>query len=131
MGMFRTPFLIRSLRRRVRAGLWPAVVGLLAATAPRVARGTTDDDQFREDTILCEEALAHLKTCCPGFVGSQIACNYYYSSFSDDGCDATAAELTLPSLDIAQSTCIDGMTCAALLASGVCASAESPGANCP
>jgi hypothetical protein len=99
----------------------------LAATAPRIARGTTDDDQFRQDTILCEEALAHLMTCCPGFDSSQIQCTYY---FSDDGCD-DQSETILPSFDVAQSTCIGDTSCIALAASGICARAVSGDGTCP
>lgn len=125
--MVRTPSIGSFSRRRAQAGAWSAALVALAAMAPRVARGTSDDDQFRQDTILCEEALAHLMTCCPDFDSSRVQCTYY---FSDDGCD-DQSETTLPSFDIAQSTCIAGMACGSLAASGICARAASGDGTCP
>ncbi len=45
-----------------------------------------DDNQFREDVVACEEAVAHAVTCCH-FVVQGDACRYYeYSATDSCGC---------------------------------------------
>jgi hypothetical protein len=98
---------------------WFAVVFVALALSPLRARSQTNDDQFREDTILCEEALAHLKTCCPGFDFSKVECSY-----QNGGCDGSDS---LPSYSIGESNCLRAMSCGALESSGLCMQSESPG----
>jgi hypothetical protein len=66
---------------------------------------------IREDEFLCENAVSHLKACCPAFQAA-IACNYV------QGCD----ESTYPDLDLAQSNCILDQPCDILRRNGVCES---------
>jgi hypothetical protein len=101
------------------ARTWFAVVFFALALSPQRARSQTNDDQFREDTILCEEAVAHLKTCCPGFDSLKVECSY-----ESGGCDSSDS---FPSYSIAESNCLRAMSCSALESSGLCAQSESPG----
>ena len=66
---------------------------------------------IRQDEFICENAVAHLTDCCPGFSPSTIECHY------DTSCLGT----TYPELDETQGECILGESCAALGANGVCA----------
>lgn len=72
--------------------------------------GEKDDDQFREDTLTCEEALAHLQDCCPGFDAAAVACRYYY--VSQQGCAAPSEDREQPAFDLAESRCIRNTSCA-------------------
>jgi hypothetical protein len=64
---------------------------------------------LRQDELDCEQAVAHLKECCPDFVGATIACEF------SDGCGTTD-----PALSIDESHCILALECAALVKSGIC-----------
>jgi hypothetical protein len=91
----------------------------------------------RQDEFDCENAVAHLRQCCPGFNPSAVQCNYIPAQ----GCDDTT---TYPEYDIVESDCIRAESCSALIATGVCdratrrsgqpyagTSTHSPGAVCP
>jgi hypothetical protein len=69
---------------------------------------------IREDEVLCEEAAAHLSSCCPGFDATSLACTY------NSGCGTT----TYPALSIKASQCINGESCARLVGSDVCSRAQ-------
>jgi hypothetical protein len=69
---------------------------------------------LREDELLCEEAAAHLQSCCPGFDVTSLSCSY------TSGCGST----TYPALSIAASQCINGESCAALVSGNVCQRAQ-------
>ncbi len=71
------------------------VVGLLLTSGLAVkARAATDvleddDNQFREDVILCEEAVAHAALCCGFGVPAKTCSFYHYEAIDDDcGCDS-------------------------------------------
>jgi hypothetical protein len=81
-----------------------------------------DDNQFREDVIWCEEALARLATCCPGFDATRVECNYYFEQ--DEGCTATTTRQIEPALTTGESRCVRDTDCAVLVSSGVCARAQ-------
>jgi len=67
---------------------------------------------MRQDELDCEEAVSHLRDCCPGFDTNLVDCTY----FAPQGCGTT----TYPDIPIGQSQCISGETCGSLVASGVC-----------
>lgn len=81
-----------------------------------------DDNQFREDVIQCEEAIARLERCCPDFDASRVLCNYYYSY--DTGCGSTTEQSVHPALDLSESRCVRDTSCQDLVARGVCGRAE-------
>jgi hypothetical protein len=80
------------------------VAGLLAVRLS----WASDSPEFREDVIDCDEALAHLRTCCPGFDASKVACEFHHYQ----GCELP---LTIfPAFSIRDSKCILGATCETL-----------------
>ncbi|MGC4122974.1 MAG: hypothetical protein QM765_52075 [Myxococcales bacterium] len=84
----------------------PALIGLTALLSLTCG--------IREDELRCEEAVAHLSRCCPGFVPSQIDCYY-----------ATGCGTVYPALDIEESRCVSAMSCEAIVAAGVCSRAQT------
>ncbi len=74
---------------------------------------------IREDELRCEEAVAHLVDCCPGFDAKAVDC--YFTS-SSCGTVNTA-------YDIEESRCIAKLDCATLRANGVCSRAQSAQPN--
>ncbi|UQA60765.1 hypothetical protein [Polyangium aurulentum] len=68
---------------------------------------------LREDELLCEETAARLADCCPDFDPSVLECSYV------SGCGTT----TFPAITIAESACIDDLSCSQLIGRGVCARA--------
>jgi hypothetical protein len=75
-------------------------------------------NEFREDVLWCEDAVARLASCCPQPGLGNIKC-YYYSS----GCDSPSQVSLSPALSISESRCIRDLDCAALRDRGVCARA--------
>jgi hypothetical protein len=65
---------------------------------------------IRQDELACEDAVAHLQHCCPGFTGSNIACTY------TPGCGPSE----YPELGVDQSSCLRNESCDQLRSSGVC-----------
>jgi hypothetical protein len=57
--------------------------------------------------VHCEEAVAHLSDCCPGFVARGFDCT------EGPGCNS-------PALLEDQGRCIEGKSCEALVADGTC-----------
>ncbi|MBX3209656.1 MAG: hypothetical protein KF764_31775 [Labilithrix sp.] len=84
-----------------------------------------DDDQFREDVIWCEEAVARLERCCPSFDAMKIECNYFFSR--SEGCSSTTTRRTSPALDEDESRCVIDTSCDALVERGVCERAAAGG----
>jgi len=81
-----------------------------------------DDNQWREDVIQCEEAVARLQKCCPGFDASRVLCNYYYSYNS--GCGSSETNTTDPALNESESRCVLATTCDDLVAKKICDRAQ-------
>ena len=88
--------------------------------------GEEDDNQFREDVIWCEEAIARLEQCCPGFDGAAVQCRYYYSY--NEGCGSAETRRVEPAFTKNESRCIHDTACAELVAAGVCTRAAENGA---
>ena len=85
-----------------------------------------DNNQFRDDVIWCEEAVARLERCCPGFDGAQVQCWYYYSY--NEGCSSAETQRLEPAFTKEESRCIHDTACADLVAAGVCTRAAENGA---
>lgn len=49
------------------------------------------DENFREDVIACENAVAHVAACCPGVAAPEQACVYHYLRETVD-CGCTAGD---------------------------------------
>lgn len=75
-----------------------------------------DDNQFREDVLLCEDAVAHARACC-GFRVQGDACRYYHYAYSDDcgcdvpGTDGSGSEDVWPVVGVAESRAILSHSC--------------------
>jgi hypothetical protein len=78
----------------------------------------TDDNQFREDVISCEEAVARLEECCPGFRPTRVACRYYFHR--REGCEGSGVDKTEPDLDLRESQCVREASCEKLASQGFC-----------
>lgn len=98
-----------------------AVVVLLLACTFDTSKH--DHDEFREDVVLCEEAVSYLTSCCDRFDAHAIACRYHYDS-TESGC-STSIDAESPALSLDESRCIVGRSCAALRANGICARAQT------
>lgn len=99
------------------------VVAFLACKSDETKDDEEDDNQFREDVIQCEEAVARLQRCCPSFDGSRVLCNYYFS-FDKSTCGPTETRSINPALNLAESRCVIDTSCGDLVANGVCARAQ-------
>jgi hypothetical protein len=67
-------------------------------------------DALRQDELDCEEAVAHLKECCPNFPTYRVSCVY-----QSNGCESNG-----PDIDMAQSQCARDRSCSELVQAGVC-----------
>jgi hypothetical protein len=93
-----------------RSRTWPG--GFTAALLLGVILGCTG---IREDELACEEAVAHLQDCCPGFYASSVDCTY-----EPGGCGVSPL---YPEISTNQGWCIRSESCAELESTGVCARA--------
>ncbi len=83
-----------------------------------------DHDDFREDVVMCEDAVAYLTSCCPSFDPHVLACNYSYD-YTPGSCNSGATtESVSPALSVAESGCILSRSCNTIRASGVCDRAQ-------
>jgi hypothetical protein len=79
----------------------------------------TDDNQFREDVLSCEEAVAHLEECCPELRASNVECKYYYHR--DEGCYGPDTTTRIePDIGLRESRCIRDLTCEGIASQGLC-----------
>ncbi len=107
--------------RRVSSSLFFAAVALVTWGAS--ASG------FREDEVVCEEAVALLKNCCSSFQPIAIACHHERSD-QPVGCLSYLEPRDQdPDIDEATSTCLRAMGCEDLVAQGVCERAATSAAH--
>lgn len=99
----------RKLAPRLSGG---ALIGSLCFVCLACAIVDDGDTNFRDDVLLCEEAVTHLQDCCPnlGEVYAE-ACE-----FRRDGCNNGRNV----SLDLRTSRCIRDKECAELVQQGIC-----------
>ena len=111
--------------RRIPSGVFFAlgIVAFLACKSDETKNDEEDDNQFREDVIQCEEAIARLQQCCPGFDGSRVLCNYYYS-LDKSSCGPTTTDTVHPALNLGESRCVLDTTCEDLVGREVCKRAQ-------
>lgn len=114
-----------SFIRRIPVGVFFALglMALFACKSDDTKNDEEDDNQFREDVIQCEEAIARLERCCPEFDASRVLCNYYYS-YDTSACGPTTVQSVRPALDLSESRCVRDTSCDALVANGVCKRAQ-------
>ncbi len=83
----------------------------------------SDHDDLDETVLSCEEAVAALDACCPGFDPEAVRCiDHRYRKTS--ACTGTVSEgHERPQIDRVESACIRRSTCSQLVASTTCARA--------
>jgi hypothetical protein len=102
-------------------------VGIVFAFLVTVVFACDDHDEFREDVVLCEEAVSYLVSCCGHGAIPTISCHYRYdanvpqsapsndsSEYDDGGGGGCNDKLVVPDLTIAQSKEILATSCAGL-----------------
>ena len=114
-----------SARKLPAAGVLFALGVALVLACNSNGNDEEDDNQFRDDVIWCEEAIARLERCCPGFDGARVECKFYYSY--NEGCGSSETRRTEPAFTKDESRCIHDTTCSALVDTGVCARAAQNG----
>lgn len=107
------------MRADMKCGLLFGLIALLL-----FACGGHDHDQFRSDVLDCEEAVAHLETCCKIQMAAD-ACDY---SFDDYGCGGGAKSVT-PAFSTTESQSIQRQSCSELVNSGACEAAKAAEPN--
>jgi len=102
----------------VRRGIPVGVFVGLGIAAALACNSDTDDNQWREDVLSCEEAVAHLDECCPGFDLKRVQCRYYYHI--DRGCGTDTVTHVEPDIELSDSHCIRDSNCDKLQSQGNC-----------
>lgn len=84
----------------------------------------SDDDNFREDVLYCENAVAYVESCCPGVTPPNDACLYHhYSRETSCGCSSEGSyDDRRTVLGTEASKSILSSTCEQLAYDGGCAS---------
>lgn len=100
------------LRRRGPTAALVLTVVVVAA----LSCASEGDEPFREDVVLCEEALAHVRTCCPGFDGTRLECTFR----AEHGCGSFARIAFSKS----ESNCIRDTSCEDIVRMGICSRAQ-------
>jgi hypothetical protein len=98
-------------------------VGALLACQFGSGDTTTDNDNFRADVIDCEESLAYLRSCCPGFDPTRVACHYYDQKTT--ACGETTETSEGPAISQQESDCILARACDSLVQDHVCERAQA------
>jgi hypothetical protein len=80
-----------------------------------------DDQDFNEEVIQCEEAVAHLETCC-GSLDGHVRCIYVPPTYEQLSCDSPMAtsEGTYPDIGPESSKCYRGLSCDQVRERGLC-----------
>ncbi len=77
-------------------------------------------DELSQEELDCEEAVAYLEDCCPGFSGSRLSCAY------GAGCSSAG-----PAIHSDESQCLRAQSCSTLLKRGVCQRFEPATSSLP
>ncbi len=109
------------IRRLLKLSFGVGFAFLLTTLTARAA-DREDDNNFQQDVIECEEALAKLDQCCPDFDSSRVLCNYYYAY--SGGCGSSTEEKVSPAFSKEESTCIRNTDCNTLQTKNVCKRAQ-------
>jgi hypothetical protein len=80
---------------------------LLVFFVVRPAYASDDDDNFRPDVLLCEDAVGKLAECCPDFAAKSVDCTYKIET-RDSGCDFLTTTTIEPGLSEAESKYVQG-----------------------
>ena len=95
--------------------LFLSTLVLLLTRGVASADDVDDDENFREDVIRCEDAVARIAVCCPNVSAPKQACvHHLFRETTDCGCgdSVTREEHIWPVLGLARSKAIAGESCA-------------------
>ena len=95
--------------KRLKGMVLVAAAVAIGYGRPHIAEG------IGEDELQCEDAMAHLASCCPGFEPRFHNCSY------TDGCPGAVPDLTEP-----QSTTIRSLSGEQLVSGGFCSNPSHP-----
>jgi hypothetical protein len=104
----------RWARRRWGEHAGPLLLAIGVVLVPSVGRWA--DPGFRQDELVCEEAVAHVAHCC-GWSGVNETCTYW------EDCDGEAHH---PSIGPEQADCLRLQSCRSLVEHGICAAGLDP-----
>jgi hypothetical protein len=111
-----------------------AVVGVVVALGWALHCGqydTEENDNFRENVMQCEDALAHLGNCCPGFDTSAPSCRNHYHEDTSTSCNGISSTTHYeevneqPALNLDESKCIRSRSCDDLKQNKICERAQA------
>jgi hypothetical protein len=104
-----------------RKGLFRLAVALFLGCGKLACSEDPNDDAnpFREDVVRCEDALAHLSTCCPDVKVPAGACTFSHYEQVCGGCSARKRGApgkrdVWPVLSVAESQAIENERCSAV-----------------
>lgn len=103
--------------------LFLSTLVLLLTRGVASADDVDDDENFREDVIRCEDAVARIAVCCPNVSAPKQACvHHLFRETTDCGCgdSVTREEHIWPVLGLARSKEISGQSCLSLVADDGC-----------
>jgi hypothetical protein len=95
---------------------------LLTLTA-RIAAADEETDNFREDVFACEEAIAHIASCCPQFAPEQARC--VYRRERTGSCGVYTDHEEDPGVAPDEAECLLDLDCGTMRERGVCERALS------
>jgi hypothetical protein len=90
--------------------------GIIAVIVAVVLGLAVSCNGFREDEIECEQAVVHLRECCPDLNIKTLDCSY--EEHLD--CSDTVTSREYPALALDDSRCVQKKSCDQLVASGAC-----------
>lgn len=97
---------------------WPWGLGVACLlTLACQSLGGDRENNYREDVLLCEEAVATILDCCPDFRPPEDSCEYYERV----GCNEDSQ---FPVISRQQSECLRDLACAQIGKAGGCAALQ-------
>jgi hypothetical protein len=97
------------------------LVALTVCLTTRLVHADISND-FHPDVVACEEALARLTECCPGFEPQVVRCAL--DRVHEGSCGSYTDYEEDPAISRAESTCILDRECSELVADGICERAQ-------
>jgi hypothetical protein len=79
-------------------------------------------DDMTLEVVSCEEAIAHLTECCPGFDPTIQSCKDREWQKEERGCESYSLSQgdVLPELSLDESRCVRELSCADIRGRGIC-----------
>ena len=92
----------------------------LLFVAPALLALAASCNGMRKDELACEQAVLHLRDCCPGFSAQQVSC--YYEERQD--CSGNTVGHEYPAISEADAQCIRAKSCKDLQDAKLCDGAQ-------